>query len=76
MAQSAATQSPTGSAGAAFLGVDRSFSGKKWRLRVADERIGLALSQRYGLPEIVGRVLAARGVQLDAAPQFADGHHG
>lgn len=66
MTQSAASLNSA----AAFLGVDRSFLGKKWRLRLADERLGTALSQRHGLPEIVGRVLAARGVSLDAAPQF------
>ncbi len=68
MAQSAASSKPAASS--AFLGVDRSFLGKKWRLRLTDERLGTALSQRLGLPEIVGRILAARGVSLDAAPLF------
>lgn len=54
----------------AYLGVDRSFSGKKWRLRLADERAGLALCQRLGVPEIVGRVLAARGVDAETAARF------
>jgi len=56
----------------AFLGVSRSFTGKRWRLRLADERAGLALSQRLGVPEIVGRVLAARGVAPDSAECFLD----
>ena len=68
MAQSAASLKPAASS--AYLGVERSFLGKKWRLRLTDERLGTALSQRLGLPEVVGRVLAARGVSLDAAPQF------
>ncbi|MBL22801.1 MAG: single-stranded-DNA-specific exonuclease RecJ [Rhodospirillaceae bacterium] len=46
----------------AYLGVERSFSGKRWEAAETDERLGLALAQRFGLPEIVGRILAARGV--------------
>ncbi|MEE9139324.1 MAG: single-stranded-DNA-specific exonuclease RecJ [Alphaproteobacteria bacterium] len=53
-----------------FLGVERSLRGKRWRLRLADERAGLALAQRLEVPEIVGRVLAARGVGLDEAEGF------
>ena len=52
--------------------VDRSVSGRRWVLRRSDERAGLALSQRLGIPEIVGRVMAARGIDLDAAEQFLD----
>lgn len=52
-------------AAAAFLGVERSLTGRRWRLRGGDERLALALAQRHGLPEIVGRVLAARGVGLE-----------
>ncbi|HEX4113717.1 MAG TPA: single-stranded-DNA-specific exonuclease RecJ [Stellaceae bacterium] len=55
---------------AAFLGVNRSLSGRRWRQRGGDDRMGLALAQRLGVPEIVGRVIAARGIGLDAAEQF------
>ena len=34
------------------------------------DRIGLAVSERFGLPEIVGRLIAARGVPLDGVEQF------
>ncbi|WP_169544911.1 single-stranded-DNA-specific exonuclease RecJ [Sneathiella aquimaris] len=54
----------------AFLGVECSLQEKRWRLRSQDERLGLALSQRLDLPEIVGRVLAGRGVSLDEAEQY------
>ena len=54
----------------AFLGVERSLSGKRWRQRAGDDRAGLALAQRLGLPEIVGRLLAARGVGVDEAERF------
>lgn len=61
----------TGGSGQDIL-VDRSVSGRRWVLRRSDERAGLALSQRLGIPEIVGRVMAARGIDLDAAEQFLD----
>ncbi|MBL4907337.1 MAG: DHH family phosphoesterase, partial [Sneathiella sp.] len=54
----------------AFLGVECSLKEKKWRLRSNDDRLGLALSQRMDIPEIVGRVLAGRGVGLDEAEQY------
>ena len=54
----------------AVLGVERSVSGRRWRPRLADDRAGLALAQRLDLPEIVGRVLAARGVEADDAETF------
>ena len=55
---------------APFLGVERSLLGKIWRTRGGDERAALTLSQRLDLPEIVGRILAARGVGVDEAPAF------
>jgi single-stranded-DNA-specific exonuclease len=55
---------------AATAFVDRSFSGRRWQLRAVDEALALSISQRLALPEIVGRVLAARGVDADAAPVF------
>lgn len=55
---------------AAFLGVERSLSGRRWLARTGDERLALALSQRLGLPELVGRVLASRGIGLDEAEGF------
>ena len=50
----------------AFLGVERSLGGKRWRQRSGDDRMGLAISQRLSLPEVVGRILAARGLEPDA----------
>ncbi len=55
---------------AAFLGVERSLTGRRWLSRLGDERQALALSQRLGLPEMIGRVLAARGIGLDEAESF------
>ena len=55
---------------AAFLDVSRSLSGKRWRARGEDDRLALALSQRFELPEAVGRVMAARGVSLETAEAY------
>ncbi len=54
----------------AFLGVETSFGNRRWIERPGDPRLALALSQRYALPEIVGRVMASRGVTLDAAESY------
>jgi len=53
-----------------FLGVERSLTGKRWEERLSDGRQALALSQQLGLPEVIGRVLAARGVGLEEAERF------
>ena len=45
-----------------MLNVERSVRGRRWRARLDDERAALAIVQEYGLPEILARVLAARGV--------------
>jgi single-stranded-DNA-specific exonuclease len=52
-----------------FLGVERSASGRSWRDRL-DERgqaRALTIAQRHGLPELLARVLAGRGVEPEAA---------
>ncbi len=54
----------------AYLGVTQSLTGQRWVLSEADDRLVHALSQRHGLPDIVARVLAARGVELENAEQF------
>ncbi len=53
-----------------MLGVGRSLNGRCWRLRPSDERTALAIAQRHDLPEIVGRVIAGRGISIDAAESF------
>jgi single-stranded-DNA-specific exonuclease len=54
------------------LGIDRSLSGRRWVWRSGEDRIGLGIAQRMDLPEIVGRLLAARGIDLDAVCHFLD----
>lgn len=55
-----------------FLGVDASVCGQRWvhALDARAEAVALQIAQDHGLPEIVGRVLAARGVLAEAAPRF------
>jgi single-stranded-DNA-specific exonuclease len=52
--------------------VARSALGRRWRLRPFDDALALALSQRLGLPEIVGRIMAGRGVDLATAQEFLE----
>ncbi|HRN87340.1 single-stranded-DNA-specific exonuclease RecJ [Hyphomicrobium sp.] len=59
---------------AAFLSVTQSARGNRWRETLEPQRANeaLAISQQHGLPELLGRVLAARGVRLDEVPVFLD----
>lgn len=41
-----------------------------WRARPADERLALAIGQAHDLSELAGRILAARGIDLDAVADF------
>lgn len=62
-----ATQSPL------FLNVAQSVLGRRWVVRdPAAERLGLAISQTHDLPDIVGRVLAARGVPVEEAAAYLE----
>src|SRR5215211_3068079 len=57
-----------------FLGVERSVCGRVWRDRL-DERASaraLAIAQRHTVPELLARILAGRGVELDAVEAFLD----
>ena len=54
----------------AFLGVEKSLSGKRWLHNQADDRDSLALAQRLEVPDAVARVLSARGLTLETAPSF------
>ncbi|MBY0382012.1 MAG: single-stranded-DNA-specific exonuclease RecJ [Xanthobacteraceae bacterium] len=58
----------------AFLGVVKSATGKLWRDRL-DARgaaLALAMVQRYQLPEMLARVIAGRGIDIDAVDDFLD----
>ncbi len=56
----------------AFLGVEKSLTGKRWqdRLSPAAANQALAITQQHAIPELVARVLAARDVEAEDAVQF------
>src|ERR1700726_313535 len=53
-----------------FLGIERSVCGRRWHERAADPGLAAALAERHGLPEIVGRLLAQRGIGVAEVPGF------
>jgi len=53
-----------------FLGVSNSLSGKAWRQRASDDQLALAHARKLKQPDLVGRLLASRGVQPDEAELF------
>ena len=57
-----------------FLGVVRSGKNQSWfeRLDPASANRATLISQRHDLPELVGRILAARGAQVDDVPDLLD----
>jgi single-stranded-DNA-specific exonuclease len=55
---------------AAVFAIERSVCGRRWRLRRGESGHAEALAERLGLPEIVGRLLAQRGIGSDEAPLF------
>ncbi len=55
-----------------FLGVETSVTGRRWEERLDQPVKALALAQGLGIPEIVGRVLAGRGVAPEEAARFLE----
>ena len=60
------------SPGRAFPGASRTASGRGWAYRLDErgEMLASALAQAHGLPDLVARVLAGRGVGMDAVEAF------
>ncbi|MER8752744.1 single-stranded-DNA-specific exonuclease RecJ [Mesorhizobium sp. M1050] len=57
-----------------FLDVRQSVSGVSWEHRLTERQdmIALAIAQGYGVPDIVARVLAGRGVTAEQTERFLD----
>jgi single-stranded-DNA-specific exonuclease len=57
-----------------FLGVTRSATGRAWRDRLDTNATTCALSmtQRHGMPDLLARILAGRGVRPEEAEAFLD----
>ena len=60
--------------GTAFLGVERSARGYRWveRLDPARAFVATAIAQAHALPELLGRVLAARGAEIATVSHYLD----
>lgn len=56
----------------AFLGVERSLSGRSWRRKPACPDLTRSHQQRHGLDEVVARALAARGVGYDDVAHYLE----
>jgi single-stranded-DNA-specific exonuclease len=53
--------------------VEQSLTGRRWIWRPGqEERVGQGLAQQLGVPELIGRLLAARGVTAGNAPDYLD----
>lgn len=57
------------SQGEAVLGVEHSATGRRWEPRLENDRTAQAIAQSLGLPDVVGRVLAARGVTVETVAE-------
>ncbi|MDP8916168.1 MAG: single-stranded-DNA-specific exonuclease RecJ, partial [Pseudomonadota bacterium] len=55
---------------AAFLGVERSLSGRRWRARPAPAALVEAHQRRTGLSDLLARALAGRGISEEAAQSY------
>jgi len=70
----AALKYPTPEYAGALLGVEHSARGYRWVERLDSSRalVATAISQAHGLPELLGRVLAARGADAHTVTRFLD----
>ena len=70
----AALALPASSRTRAFLGVERSACERLWRDRLDDlgQSRALAMAQRHGVLELLARILAGRGVEVDQVAGYLD----
>jgi len=63
-----------GASGRLFLGIEHSACGRAWRDRLSerDAMHALAITQRQGIPELLARILAGRGVGENEIASFLD----
>lgn len=54
----------------AFLNVDHSFGGRRWRARPVDDVLATAHARKLGKPDLIGRILAGRGVALEDSDAY------
>jgi single-stranded-DNA-specific exonuclease len=70
----AALKYPSPESASALLGVEHSARGFRWveRLHPSRTLVAAAISQAHGLPELLGRVLAARGAESHSVAHYLD----
>jgi single-stranded-DNA-specific exonuclease len=60
----------------AAFGIETSLSGRRWEWREAASqdgaRLGAGIAERLGVPEVIGRLLAVRGIHQDHASDFLE----
>ena len=54
------------------LGVQRSLTGRRWLWNAGEDHLAQGIAQSLGLPELLGRLLAARGADRATAPHFLE----
>ncbi len=55
------------------FGIEQSLTGRRWVWRTnVQDRLGQLLAQQHGMPELMGRLLAARGVRPEHVSDFLD----
>ena len=54
------------------LGIERSLTGRRWVQRDTEQRVVAGIAQRLELPEVVARLLAMRGVDIESAGHFLE----
>lgn len=62
--------SPSDGPGTAFLGVERSLTGRRWLGRDTDQAIVGRLAEIHGLPELLSRLIVGRGLAEDDLSSF------
>ncbi len=57
-----------------FLDIEKSVTGHRWveRLDVRTSNNALAMSQKFGVPDLVARIMAGRGVEEEDAARWLD----
>ena len=57
-----------------FLGVESSATGRAWRDRLNERgnALAAAIAQRHGLPDLLARIIAGRGIELDEVEAFLE----
>ena len=68
------TEAPQPALSDAVLNVERSLGGRRWQWRTGGaetaSHLGLGIAQRLDVPEIVGRLLALRGIGIEQAVHY------